>query len=238
MSAIEEALGIPTDGAVEKSAPTEINLKEFFENIPPGRKELIINDGLFMQSGPAMSGARVAPTGARYSIRPVDLDLYCATPIKCEGIRSFEKDKAQEGIQNGIVCPVHVQFRCRNCLLATKVYSLLVRRMVSHCWMRKVGELPEFGPPTPARVITVIGPERDYYLKGRRCENQGLGIGAFGYYRRVVENQKNRIIDEIIRAARKVNAPQEMLDKLDAAKAETQFTKAIDTIKPVFQRRF
>jgi hypothetical protein len=80
--------------------------------------------------------------------------------------------------------------------------------------------------------ITEDESKRDYYLKGRRCENQGLGIGAFGYYRRVVENQKNRIIDEIIRAAKKINAPQEMVDGLEAAKLETQFITAIDRIKP------
>jgi hypothetical protein len=38
---------------------------------------------------------------------------------------------------------------------------------------------------------------------GRRAENQGMGIGAFAYYRRVVENQKNRIIAEIKRVAEK-----------------------------------
>jgi hypothetical protein len=42
--------------------------------------------------------------------------------------------------------------------------------------MLKFGEVEPFGPPTPARVITLLGPEKDYYLKGRRAENQGMGI--------------------------------------------------------------
>ena len=42
--------------------------------------------------------------------------------------------------------------------------------------------------------MKLVGPDRDDFLKGRRCENQGLGVGAFIYYRRVVENQKNRIL--------------------------------------------
>jgi len=46
-------------------------------------------------------------------------------------------------------------------------------------------------------VITLIGPDREIFLRGRRAENQGLGIGAFAYYRRVVENQKGRIITQI-----------------------------------------
>lgn len=169
----------------------------------------------------------------RYSIKPIDLDLYCPTPAKCEGIRSFEKVSSRDDIGDGTFYQsVHLRFRCRNCRSTVKLYSLLAKRMDENCWMIKLAELPDFGPPTPAKVIKIIGPERDYYLKGRRCENQGLGIGAFGYYRRVVENQKNRIIDEIIRAAKKVNAPEEMVRRLEQAKAETQFTTAIDRIKP------
>ena len=72
---------------------------------------------------------------------------------------------------------------------------------------------------------------KDYYLKGRHAENQGLGIGAFVYYRRVVENQKDRIFDEILKVSEKIGAPKELLAQLTAAKAETQFSKAVETIK-------
>ncbi|MCF8476495.1 MAG: hypothetical protein K9G60_05665 [Pseudolabrys sp.] len=68
-------------------------------------------------------------------------------------------------------------------------------------------------------------------MKGRRCENQGLGIGAFVYYRRVVENHKNQILNEIIRVSEKLNAPAETITTLNAAKAENQFSKAMESVK-------
>jgi hypothetical protein len=95
----------------------------------------------------------------------------------------------------------------------------------------KYGEVPEFGPPTPARVIALIGPDRDMFLQGRRAENQGFGIGAFAYYRRVVENQKGRIIHEIAKASDKLGASEEMMDELARVEKEKQFSKAIDQIK-------
>jgi len=95
----------------------------------------------------------------------------------------------------------------------------------------KFGEYPAFGPPTPARVISLIGPDREVYLRGRRAENQGLGIGAFSYYRRVVENQKGRIIREMGRVARKLGAADAVVKEFEAAASETQFTTAIDRIK-------
>ena len=110
-----------------------------------------------------------------------------------------------------------IQFELQNDLKSAKV--------------SKFGEAPEFGPHTPSRVITLIGPDRSMFLKGRRCENQGLGVGAFGYYRRVVENQKNRILDQIKKVSEKLGASEDLLNEIDFAKNETQFSKAIGSIK-------
>jgi hypothetical protein len=59
----------------------------------------------------------------------------------------------------------------------------------------------------------------------------GLGIGAFAYYRRVVEEQKGRIIEEIGKVAVKIKPSKETAELFAKAKAETQFTTAIDMIK-------
>lgn len=58
-----------------------------------------------------------------------------------------------------------------------------------------------------------------------------MGIGAFAYYRRVVENQKSRIFDEIIRVTKKLSPSDPVIVALEKAKNETQFTKAVDSIK-------
>jgi hypothetical protein len=216
--------GTPVDEALAKPEEKTITLKEFLEDVPPGR-EVLVGDAIEQKE-------RFSPP--QYYIQEIDIDLYCPTPVKCEGIRSFHKVRSGESIVVGTHHQsVHIRFCCRNCQKSIKLYSLLVRLTSwDACTFWKLAETPDFGPPTPAKLIKIIGPEKDYYLKGRRCENQGLGIGAFGYYRRVVENQKNRIIDEIIRAAKKINAPKEMLDSLEATKTETQFTTAIDRIRP------
>ena len=95
----------------------------------------------------------------------------------------------------------------------------------------KFGEDPPYGPPVPSRLIKLIGPDRDIFLKGRRCENQGFGIGAFAYYRRVVENQKNRILGEIVKVSKKIGAPQDKIDTLSDAIEETQFSTALNMAK-------
>jgi hypothetical protein len=94
----------------------------------------------------------------------------------------------------------------------------------------KFGEFPVFGKPIPSKLISLIGPDKNNFIKGRKCENQGFGIGSYSYYRRVVESQKNRIIDQII----KICEPDKndiLINQLELAKKEIQFSKAVDMIK-------
>ena len=164
------------------------------------------------------------------------LELHCENE-SCAGARLFQPKTSEYSPQVSIdkSKDIFVEYVCRNCHRNLKTYALAIfcdRTLNGRVY--KYGEMPPFGPPTPARVITLLGPEKDYYLKGRRSENQGMGVGAFAYYRRVVENQKNRLLDEIIRVAERIGAPQEMLDDLKEAKKETQFSTAVAAVRHGF----
>ncbi len=127
-----------------------------------------------------------------------------------------------------------LQYYCRTCREPLKLYAIRVSaggEARPHGLAIKVGEFPPFAPRVPSRLITLIGPDRDLFLKGRAAEVRNLGIGAFSYYRRVVENQKNRLLDQIICAAKQRNAGQKVIDTLTKAKDETQFSKAVEGIK-------
>ena len=199
-----------------------ITVKEFLEKVPPGRNTSV--KGLATKDGNQYSGFS-------WWLVPTVLELHCKTE-SCNGIRFFEA-VGQEGLEPGKRRQHFVTYLCRNCRETVKTYALwcFLDEEGVNGELSKFGEYPAFGPPTPGRVISILGAEREYYLKGRRAENQGLGIAAFAYYRRVVENQKNRILDEIIRVAEKIGAAPDVIDDLNAAKKETQFSKAVDAIK-------
>ena len=97
--------------------------------------------------------------------------------------------------------------------------------------IQKLGEHPPFGPPTPPRVITLIGKDRELFLMGRRAELRGLGIGAFAYYRRVVEEQKSRIINEVGKVAVKIKPSSQTEELFAKSAAEKLFSTAIELIK-------
>jgi hypothetical protein len=196
-------------------------LSEFLESTPPC---LTVPIADLVGEG-SMSGSRWI-----YPLTTPDLQLHCED---CDGPRYFHNlANDQIWMQDKSVKDVFLIYLCRNCRATVKTFAIQARHTGSRTGeATKYGELPPFGPVIPGRVITLIGPDRDLFLRGRRAESQGMGIGAFSYYRRVVENQKGRIIAEIARVAQKLGAKPEMLETFKAAEKETQFSKAIDTIK-------
>lgn len=206
-------------------------LSELLENTPPNQCRYISN-----LSGPQNIGPY--PNSSRVLNKP-ELELHCSDD-SCNGVRFFR-------CTGVYVCPgphlrtdtqnyLYISYQCSNCQKTQKVYSLAVmlsKNEESHGICCKLGELPPYGPPVPPRLIKLIGPDRDVFLKGRNCENQGLGIGAFTYYRKVVEKQKNRILKEIVKVSEKIGVPQDKIDTLHEAIKETQFSKALGMAKDV-----
>jgi hypothetical protein len=159
--------------------------------------------------------------------------LHCSTDI-CNGPRKFRFKDGSRSISVGEDSKqTYLTYQCSNCRITHKIFSLHVSIANAEdpesgeCY--KFGEFPPYGPHTPNRLLKLFGKDGKFFLKGRQCENHGLGIGAFVYYRRVVENHKDQILDEIIKVSKKI-AP-EMVDGLELAKKENQFSKAVESVK-------
>lgn len=204
---------------------TIIPFSEFLESVPPGTLTNITD----------LTKARHHPGGqyAGHGLVTPEIQLHCPSD-SCNGIRFFRRSNSTvPDVPDDTFHFFYISYVCSNCRKTEKTFSLAAQRdaksVSGKCY--KFGEFPEYGPPTAARLIKLIGPDRELFLKGRRCENQGLGIGAFVYYRRVVEEQKNRIIDEIIKVSQKVGAPAQAIKVLEDAKSETQFSKALANVK-------
>lgn len=171
---------------------------------------------------------RVAGSGAHVYLQRPEIELHCEV---CNGVRRFES--VDKNYITGNVDYEFVKYVCKNCGKIQKIFALAVsaNQGTNSGRVQKLGELPPFGPPTPPRVMKLVGEDRELFLKGRRAELRGLGIGAFAYYRRVVEEQKGRIIEEVGKVATKIKPSEETAKLFAKAKAETQFSTAIDMIK-------
>ena len=200
----------------------------------------------FLQNTPPNQSARISDLVGLYprleqKINAPELRLHCSDE-SCSGVRFFrclDLLGDRKALEQEVVNYLYIRYQCDNCKKTLKVYSLVViidtiGKPYGTCY--KLGEYPPYGPPVSPKLIKLIGPDRDIFLKGRRCENQGFGIGAFAYYRRVVENQKNRILGEIIKAFKKIGVSQDKINTLCKAIEETQFSKALDMVKDVMPK--
>lgn len=207
--------------ALTESVPQ--TMSDFLESTPPNHLAKISNLSSYEGQHGVMSNVIQLP----------EIQLHCPRE-SCNGVRFFRCVLGNSVTLSTKESNFFVGYVCSNCQRHRKTYSLTARVSADRGTVGEVtkfGELPPFGPPTPARLISLIGPDRDTFLKGRRCENQGLGIGAFIYYRRVVEHQKNRILQEIIKVSEKVGTTDAKLKILRDAKSESQFSKALDMAK-------
>ena len=175
---------------------TTITFANFLESVPPSQKRIV-------------SGTIEATyAGDTHQLNLSDILIFCPSE-ECNGSRVFRYEGEKRYIRpkdNDFF----IDYICSNCRKSHKLFALRVEGPSAQnlVVLYKYGEMPPFGPPTPPRLLRLLEDQKSLFIKGRRCEIQGLGVGAFGYYRRVVENQKNRILDEIIKVSERLGAQQ------------------------------
>lgn len=169
-----------------------------------------------------------------------ELKLFCGGP--CQSVWYCGGKILQVGVYfphlpDEIAMDVLLQYECKECGTWVKTYALRIlgdqnmRLSCSTTDVVKLAEWPTFSFTVPAKVDTLFGFNRDLFFKGNDCERQGLGVGASAYYRRIVELQKNLLLDEIIKVAERTNAPPDAIKTLRDAKNEQQFKKAVTMVK-------
>jgi hypothetical protein len=161
--------------------------------------------------------------------------LHCET---CDGVRTFRcNDQFVATLTEAVVFD-DLSYECQNCKEGhrfRKRFSLAFVGKGSKGPVQKIGEYPPYSPVISKKVFDLIGQDHyEMFMQGRRAELRGLGIGAFAYYRRIVEDQKVVIVERLEKVAKLLRAPDEYLALFAKAKTETQFTQAINDIKDAF----
>jgi hypothetical protein len=196
-----------------------IKFEDLLGKYPPGQMYAITNLGISR-----------SPSSAPILNKP-RLKLYCPDDF-CNGVRFFDAHQAQKVALTEKWSRVFLHYSCSNCRCRSKIFAIMARwnAVADEGEAVKIGEWPPFGPQVSARVTSIVGQSNALFLMGCRAEMQGLGIGAMVYYRKVVENQKNQIIDEIIRVGRRAHSSEPQIEKLKAARSEKEIKKAVEII--------
>lgn len=206
----------------DESCVEYIPLKTFLEEYPIGTFQKI--SGYYEEDSSANNYyrfPRCAPT----------LRLYCD---ECDGIRNFDGTWVHDKyITKEMSFDDFLIYTCRDCNKYKKHFCLGAHHLddKGNGEVIKIGEYPELYIAIPSNLPGLFGEDYPYFIKGLKCEKRGLGIGAYSYYRRLVENQKNRLLSEILKVSKKLSAKTVIIQTIEKAISETQFSKAIDMVK-------
>ena len=90
---------------------------------------------------------------------------------------------------------VRAEYTCTHCGRFERLFFVKIGPVCE--WLMKVGQDPPWDIRTEPALRKKLGKHAGNYQKGRICESQGYGIGAFAYYRRVTEEIIGELLEEI-----------------------------------------
>jgi hypothetical protein len=206
----------------DKKTNQVVTFKYFLEKIPPGK--------ICHVSDLTKPGLKILKEKVHLVIP--EIQLFCISKL-CKGTRFFSIFEGNPWLVFFKENLRFLIFRCNSCHKTVKIFAISIANLkwTGEGSVYKFGELPEFCPAIPAKLHRLIQADRYIFLTGRRAENQNMGIGALSYYQRVIENQKDRIFDKIIRVTKKVSPNNPVIEALENAKKEILFTLAVDKVK-------
>jgi hypothetical protein len=90
---------------------------------------------------------------------------------------------------------IHVEYQCAACKKFMSVF--LLKFSEEEKYIMKVGQEPPWEISIDRNIGNILGKNTIYYQRGLIFESQSYGIGAFAYYRRILEETIDELLEEI-----------------------------------------
>ena len=90
---------------------------------------------------------------------------------------------------------LHADYRCAGCKKHSWSFYIQIDQDCES--IMKIGQWPPQSIAVDSGLKKLLGEHVDYFQKGLVCESQSYGIGAFAYYRRIVEEVIDELLEEI-----------------------------------------
>jgi len=88
-----------------------------------------------------------------------------------------------------------LKYVCMHCKKFNRYFYVKVDEHKKY--LMKIGQYPSWDIVPEPNIERLLGEHSDYFKRGLICESQGYGIGAFVYYRRIIEEIIDQLLDEI-----------------------------------------
>ena len=192
---------------------TDSDIREFLENVP-----------LYVWR----EFGRPAVNRESFWIR--EIDAFCEN---CQQLRPFQDLRSRGGgagmtAQHLKTGTSYFEFKCVSCGKSKREYH--VEQVVEGETIRlqKYGELPRKRLAKNPVLQRFLKDDLDNYEKAVVCLSSGYGIAAFAYFRRVVENNVNKLLDLVQEDAQSSGADTEVTAALAELRENPPMSKKIE----------
>lgn len=121
-----------------------------------------------------------------------------------------------------------IVYRCKSCEKEHTI-ACVAQRIDACIGFIKIGQMPPMGDPLPNSLRRLAkGKSQDWLLSGRECVRQGQGIGALAYYRLVVEETVNSLLDTLLSCCEN----DKEKDAITQAKQQSRLGDKLRTAQP------
>lgn len=115
-----------------------------------------------------------------------------------------------------------IRYRCSACGKGLFVFLVSfgvekISEVKARIVLEKVGQIPAWSIEIDRSLEKILNKNSQYYKNGLTCESQGYGIGAHAYYRRIVEDVIDTLLESIkdfISSKEELKIYQEALQKV------------------------
>ncbi len=180
-------------------------------------------------------------------IEKVNINMHCS---KCQNMRTFNMTNNYSTFLDGNLTyriqfksqPLYsgynlipkeglvtwLTYKCASCNTFTRHFFIEMNS--NDNFIRKVGQLPPWDIQPDKELQSILGDYIGYYKNGLICESQGYGIGAYAYYRRIIEE----IIDSLLEQIGSLIEQGENIQYMEALERTKQTNITQEKIKLVY----
>jgi hypothetical protein len=178
--------------------------------------ELLVKGALYRNFVYKGNECHFESRSARYGRLPTQLKMYCDNK-KCEQETWWDVNDSRVYFH---VAFIHDRdYTCRNCGKNCAYYHFIWQENKNGNIFLKVGQYPPLAIEPSPQLTKALGTEdADLYKKALIDANFNHGLGAIAYFRRVLENKVNALLDLIAEAARNAQFGTDDLLQIDKIK--------------------
>jgi hypothetical protein len=138
----------------------------------------------------------------------------------CNAEQLWEKARQEASVYFGSPMPVDITYWCKNCGQRQTHYWIEWTKKDAVTTFIKVGQWPPLTIEPPKVLAKALGSD-DAKLYKKALINASIshGIAALAYFRRVIENKANALLDLVEKAARAAHVNPDDLKEIEAIKA-------------------